>query len=75
MVFYRNFPSEHEVIEFINLIVSTSKKKSQKKYFRFDDYTDENEFKNTMRWLLDKEIISVSELDKIKDEFYVKKLL
>ncbi len=75
LVFYRNYPSEQEVIEFINLIVSTSKNYLKKKYFRFDDYTAENEFKNTMRWLLDKEIISVSEFDKIKNEFHVKKLL
>ena len=75
LVFYRNFPIEQEVIEFINLVISTSKKYLKKKYFRFDNYTDENEFKNTMRWLLDKEIISASEFDKIENEFHVKKLL
>lgn len=75
LVFYRNYPKEQEVIEFINLVISTSKSYLKKKYFKIDDYTDENEFKNTMRWLLDKEIISVSEFEKIKYEFHVKKLL
>jgi len=75
LVFYRNFPNEQEVKEFINLVVSTSKNYLKIKYFKFDDYTDENVFKNTMRWLLDKEIISVSEFEKINNEFQIKKLL
>ena len=74
LVFYRNIPKEQEVKEFINLVVSTSKNYFKNKYYRFDDYTDENEFKNTMKWLLDKEIISVYEFDKIKNEFHIKKL-
>lgn len=75
LVFYRNIPSEIEVIEFIDLIVLTSKRYLKKKYFRFDENTDENEFKNTMRWLLDNDVISISEFEKIKYEFHIKRIL
>jgi len=75
LVFYRDKPNEQEVLEFINLIISTSKNFLKKKYFRFDESTDEYEFKNTMRWLLEREIISTSEFEKIKNEFHIKRLI
>lgn len=75
LVFYRNIPSDIEVIEFIDLIILTSKNYLKKKYFRFDENTEEIEFKNTMRWLLDNDIISVSEFEKIKYEFHIKRIL
>lgn len=71
--FYRSIPNEDEVLEFISLIVSSSKSYLKKKYYKLKEHSNEVDLQNTMTWLLDREVISESEFDKIMNDFHLRK--
>jgi hypothetical protein len=55
LVFYRNIPNEASVVDFIQIVISTSKKYLRNKYTEFDSYTVEGEFMNRLLWLKQRE--------------------
>lgn len=75
LTFYRKYPSEQAVLEFIDLIVKTSNKYFKDRYFKFDKFIPEDEFYNNIKWLLTKEIISNEEFEKIIVEYKTNKLI
>ena len=75
LVFCRNKPNEKSVLEFINLIVSESKKYSKEKYTYFDKSTVEGELSSRLYWLKNKGIISIHELDQLMEEYRIMRIL
>ncbi len=74
LIFYRNIPNEQKVLEFIELTKLTTKKYLRRKYLNTDDFIDNTEFRYTMKWLLEKDIISKSEYKKAINEFDLKNI-
>jgi hypothetical protein len=75
LVFYRNVPNENEVLEFIDLVISTSRKFLKSKYTVIDNHITEDEFVARLNWLLEMKIIASEELIDLKEEFKIKRLL
>lgn len=75
LVFYRSVPNENEVLEFIDLVISTSKEYLKSKYIVIDNHITEDEFVARLNWLLEMKIITSEELIDLKEEFKIKRLL
>jgi hypothetical protein len=75
LVFYRGIPSENEVLEFIDLVISISKKYFKSKYLIMDNHITEDEFIARLNWLLEMKIITSDELIDLNQDFKVKRLL
>ena len=75
LVFYRNIPNENEVLDFIDLVISTSKKHLKSKYIVFDNHITEDDFFARLNWLLEMKIITIEELNDLREDFIVKRLL
>jgi hypothetical protein len=75
LVFYRNIPNEKLVLEFIEEIISTSRKYLKLKYTVIEKYMTEDEFSATLRWLLEKDIINRIEFENLIQDFKIKQLL
>jgi hypothetical protein len=73
--FYRHIPNESAVLEFVNLVISASKKYLKDKLTRLDTSIPEEIFVNRLIWLKDQEILTESEFVKLKDEYKFKKLI
>jgi hypothetical protein len=73
--FYRNKPSEEEVLSFIDEVIATSKQYIKKKYLRFEDYTTEEDFYNNLILMRAQKVISTSEYNLLKEEFKRNSLL
>jgi hypothetical protein len=74
LAFYRNIPNEQSVLKFIELVKLTTKQRLKLKYFKIDNYTDENELKQTMNWLLEQDIISNTEYKDVLSEYKLKNI-
>jgi hypothetical protein len=74
LVFYRNIPNEQKVLEFIEQVKLTTKELLKRKYLNTDNYIDEKEFKYTMNWLLERDIISKSEYKNFLNEYKLKNI-
>ena len=75
ILFFRNTPSEKEVLEFIELIKRTKNSFIKKQYLAFDKDTDEDEYYQTLKWLKAQKILSAEEYENAKIEFDIHKLI
>ena len=75
ILFFRNTPSEKEVLEFIELIKRTKNSFIKKQYLAFDNDTDEAEYYHTLKWLKAQKILSDEEYENAKMEFDIHKLI
>lgn len=72
LTFYRDIPNEQSVLEFLELVKLTTKEQLKRKYLNTDNYADDNEFRHTMNWLLERDIISMSEYKNVLNEYKLK---
>jgi hypothetical protein len=72
--FYRDIPDEKSVLIFIELVKTTTKNYLKRRHFNTDNYIDDNEFNHTMKWLLNQDIISISEYKSILDDYKLKNI-
>lgn len=75
LVFYRAVPNENEVLDFIDLIVATSRQYLKTKYASFDADTTEEEFMMRLSWLRSRGIITAREMESLKEDFQISRLL
>lgn len=75
LVFYRNRPNETEVLEFIDLVIATTKKHLKSRYVYFDSYTDEEYYLNGVLYLRNLKIISNREVHELLSAFKTSRLL
>jgi hypothetical protein len=75
LVFYREIPNESKVLEFIGEVISVSKTLLKAKYVVIDCTMSEEEFLGRLNWLVEREIISISEKSNLMQDFKIKKLL
>jgi len=73
--FYRHIPDETKVIEFVNLVISYSKRYLKDKLTKFDVSISEETYMSRLLWLKDKDILTSTELQKLKDEYNYRKLI
>jgi len=73
--FFRNIPSEQEVIAFIDLIKQTKKECLKKEYLAFDSNTDEEEYYQRLKWLKDQKFLNDEEYENAQIDFAVKRLI
>ncbi len=75
LVFYRTIPSEKEVLDFIQLVIATTKNNIKTKYLEYDDSVIDEEYMSRLQWLKDSEVITKREFEYYKKEFELKRLL
>ena len=75
LVFYREIPSEKEVLDYINEIIAASKDYMRAKYAKVDPDIPHDLFFARLLWLKERKIISESEYCDIKNEYELKKLI
>lgn len=75
LVFYRDIPSEKEVLEFISLVIIASNDFFKTKYTRIDSHITEEEFIDRLNWLLEKNIITDKEWSDLREDFKIERLL
>jgi hypothetical protein len=75
LVFFRNKPSEEEVLKFIDLVIKTRKEKIKKDNLFFDRNTSEEEYYYRLLWLRDEGILNQEEYEVAKIDFEIKRLL
>ena len=75
LVFYRDIPSEKDVLEFIEKVKDQEKRYLKEKFTVFDNTTEEKDFFNRINWLRDREIISHTEYLEYKTKFDTLRLL
>jgi len=75
VIFYRNKPSEEEVLAFIEEVKIATKKFLKNKYTSFDEVTTAEEFYNCINWLYEKQVITRDEYIDYKASFDLQKLL
>jgi len=75
VIFYRNKPTEKEVLAFIDEVIKATKTFLKSKYTDFDEATTTQEFYNCLNWLYEKEIITRDEYIDYKASFDLQKLL
>ena len=75
LVFYRIIPNEKEVLDFIDEVIAASKKYLKEKYAKVNVDISQELFFNRLNLLKDKNIITESEYQEIKNEYELKKLI
>ncbi len=75
LVFFRDIPDEIEVLEFIDIIIMTTKKHLVDKYAQFDKNTFEQDFYNRLSYLKNNDIITNLEFDNLYNEFKFSRLI
>lgn len=75
LLFYREIPNESSVLEFIDLVIATSKKYLKEKYIIIEEDTIEDEFKARLNWLFEIKAITKDEVNDFKEDFKIKKLI
>ena len=75
VIFYRNKPSEKEVLAYIEEVNIATKSFLKSKYTDFDEATTPQEFYNCLHWLYEREVITRDEYVDYKASFDLQKLL
>lgn len=70
---FRNKPNEEKVIEFANNLIKIANYKKKEMLINFD--LNEDQFMGNMYWLLDRRVIDNMELEELKSEYKLKKLI
>lgn len=65
LAFYRTIPNEETVLEFVEKIISTSKKYLKEKYTKVELSMSEEAFFSQLRWLQEREVITDLELKEL----------
>jgi hypothetical protein len=75
IVFYRDIPDERLVLEFIDQLNLRQKHLLREKYTPVENYTNEDDYIQTLNWLYDKGAINSVELNEFQTKFKTHKLL
>jgi hypothetical protein len=75
IVFYRDIPNERLVLEFIDQVNLRQKHLLREKYTPVENYSNEDDYIQTLKWLCDKGAISNVELNEYQTKFKTHKLL
>jgi hypothetical protein len=75
LVLYRDIPNEKLVLEFIDQINLRHKQLLREKYMPFENYTNEEDYIQTLDWLFDKGVISSVERNEYLTKYKTHKLL
>ncbi|WP_207496771.1 hypothetical protein [Aridibaculum aurantiacum] len=75
LYFFRNIPSEQEVLHFIELVMTAKREMLKKEYLAFDKYTDEEEYHERLVWLRDNNLITKEDFENAKIDFEISRLL
>lgn len=70
---FRNKPNEKEVIEFANNLIQTANVRKKEFLINFD--LNEEQFSTNIQWLRNMKIIDDSELENLKSDYKMKKLI
>lgn len=75
IVFYRDIPNERLVLEFIDHVNLKHRHLLKEKYTPVENYTNEDDYIQTLNWLFDRGAISNEELNEYQTKFRTYKLL